>query len=402
MTRVYIRNKPDGTLNEVEICGETDKKGDPLTKIKGGFFSFYSPLPVSGTPPSLPDLLPPGPKITIQDIHFEGALWAPIHIAYTSEATISRNKITSVVPYGPGLFDPSFPDFKYLSAGIYCGTWFAQSSFSPVRIYREGAVTGQLRINNNYIDLEFSAPANNLGQGIFVNWTTGIVAKISGNIIKNVSRNSIEVLDNYLANGIGMIVMEGNEITTSEVGIRYPSGFTPNGIVFGWYLNPAGNEKTKNCLHTVMQNSIRIKGETSVGIMALADSSVVLNNQIVSEGATARGLWIVGSHGIIAHNKIEGIGNYAIEVSPTDPTAPLRLDASYNFFQGNNYNLFNAALYDLHFAKGADHNVFVGHSGHVSDEGNDNQITNFNFPFLGKASTLGPKSFYRLNGQRGW
>ena len=136
-----------------------------------------------------------------------------------------------------------------------------------------------------------------------------------------------------------------------------------------------------------------------MGIMALADGAVVLNNHIVSEGATARGLWIVGSHGIIAHNKIEGIGNYAIEVSPTDPTAPLRLDASYNFFQGNNYNLFNAALYDLHFAKGADHNVFVGHSGNVSDEGIDNRITNF--PFLGKTSKLGPKSFYLLTGQRG-
>ena len=208
------------------------------------------------------------------------------------------------------------------------------------------------------------------------------------------------MLDNYLANGIGMIVMEGNEITTSQIGIPYPSAFTPNGIIFGWYLNPAGYDKTKNCLHTVMQNSIRIKGKTSVGIMALADGALVLNNHIVSEGESARGLAIVGSHGIIAHNKIEGIGNYAINVEPS-ANPLLRLEASYNFFQGNNYNLFRCGPFDLHFAKGADHNVFVGHSGHVSDEGIDNRITNFNFPFLGKTSTLGPKSFYRLTGQRG-
>ena len=191
----------------------------------GGFWTFYSPLPVIGASPpyTLPVPLPPGPKITIQGIHFEGALWAPIHIAYTSGANVSGNRITSVVPYGPGPFDPSFPDFKYLNAGILCGTFFAQTGVSPGKIYREGAVTGLVNINKNYIDLENSQnshPENTLSQGIFLNWTTGIMAKISDNIIKNVSRNSIEVLDNYLANRIGMIVMEGNEITTPEVGIR--------------------------------------------------------------------------------------------------------------------------------------------------------------------------------------
>ena len=388
--------------NDVSIYGETDKKGNPLTKISGGYFTFYSPLPVLQTsPPTLPNPLPPGPMITIQGIHFEGSLWAPIHIAYTRGAAISGNKITSVVPFGNGIFpfDPPFPVFKYLNAGILCGTFFAQSGISPGKVYREGAVTGLLNINKNHIDLENSLnshPENTLSQGIFVNWTTGIKAKISDNIIQNVPRNSIEVLDNYQANGIGMIVMVGNEIATPEKGIPYPSAFTPNGIIFGWFLNPAGYDKTKNCLHTVMHNSIRIKGKTSVGIMALADGALVLNNHIVSEGESARGLAIVGSHGIIAHNKIEGIGDYAINVEPS-ANPLLKLEASDNFFQGNNYNLFNAALYDLRFAMGADNNVFVGHSGHVSDEGIDNRITNF--PFLNSTSKLGPKSFYLLTGQ---
>ena len=192
--------------------------------------------------------------------------------------------------------------------------------------------------------------------------------------------------------------MEGNDITTSEVGIPYPGPTTPNGIVFGWWLDTFGYDPDNNGLHVVMHNSIRIKGDTSVGIMAMADESLVLNNKIESEGAAAIGLGVGGSHCLIAHNKMEGTGNYAINVTPVALNA-LKLDASYNFFQGNNYNLFDAALYDLHFAKGADQNIFVGHSGSVSDEGADNWITNFNY--RGKGLKLGTKSNYSLSGKRG-
>jgi len=127
----------------------------------------------------------------------------------------------------------------------------------------------------------------------------------------------------------------------------------------------------------------------------LADGAGVINNHIASEGSAAQGLFITGDNGYIAHNKIEGRGLYAINVLPS----PVKsfLDGSYNFFQGNNFNLFDAPQYVLHFAKGADHNVFVGHSGSVWDEGDDNRITNFKL--IGKTSELGPKSFYHLTGQ---
>ena len=123
-----------------------------------------------------------------------------------------------------------------------------------------------------------------------------------------------------------------------------------------------------------------------MGIMAMADESLVVNNKIEAEGAAAVGLAVGGSHCLMAHNKIEGTGNYAINVTPVVLNA-LKLDASYNFFQGNNYNLFDAALFDLHFALGVDHNIFVGHSGSVSDEGEDNRITNFNY--RGKGLKMG-------------
>ena len=255
-----------------------------------------------------------------------------------------------------------------------------------------------MNIKNNFIDLEADFPGQTLGQGIFLNWGTGVTAKIADNTIVNVSRNSIEVLDNHKVNGLGTVVVQGNDITTSEVGIPYPGPTTPNGIVFGWWLDTIGYDPDNNGLHLVMHNSIRIKGETSVGIMAMADESLVLNNKIVSEGAAAVGLAVGGSHCLVAHNKMEGTGKYAINVTPVALNA-LKLDASYNFFQGNNYNLFDAALFDLHFASGADHNVFVGHSGSVSDEGEDNRITNFNY--RGKGLKLGTKSNYFLSGKRG-
>jgi hypothetical protein len=312
-------------------------------------------------------------------------MWVPIHIAYSSGVNISGNKISKVIPFIPGGFPYS------LSAGILCGPWYLTS-----QKYLSGAITGHLKISNNIINLEASSPATTVGQAIFVNFTTGINATISENVIENASRNSIEFLDNYRANGVGTIVVERNEVTTSEAGVPFPGPLTPNGIVFGWsQIADQDYNDIINCLYTVMHNTVRIKGTTSVGIMGLADGAGVINNHIASEGSAAQGLFITGDNGYIAHNKIEGRGLYAINVLPSP--AKSFLDGSYNFFQGNNFNLFDATQHVLHFAKGADHNVFVGHSGSVWDEGDDNRITNFKL--IGKTSELGPKSFYHLTGQ---
>jgi hypothetical protein len=81
--------------NDIEIMGESDSKGAPLTKIMGGFWTFHSPLPSTELP--LPG---PGPKMKIKNIHFDGAVWTPMHFPYTSGAEISGNKITNVQPFG--------------------------------------------------------------------------------------------------------------------------------------------------------------------------------------------------------------------------------------------------------------------------------------------------------------
>lgn len=77
---------------DVKIVGERDNQGIPISKIKGGFRTLLSPLPVQLPPQA------PGPKIAIQNIHFDGTLAYPIYIAYCAGATIAGNKITNVRP----------------------------------------------------------------------------------------------------------------------------------------------------------------------------------------------------------------------------------------------------------------------------------------------------------------
>ena len=81
--------------NDTEVIGESDSAGKPLTKIRGGFWTFHSPLPSTELP--LPG---PGPKVTIKNIHFDGAAWTPMHFPYISGAEISGNRITNVQPLG--------------------------------------------------------------------------------------------------------------------------------------------------------------------------------------------------------------------------------------------------------------------------------------------------------------
>ena len=123
---------------DVKIVGETDNKGSHLTKIQGGFWTFHSPLP-SQLPPEVA-----GPKITVQNIHFDGALWGPIHLAYSSGTTITNNKIMNVRPF------VATPEIN-LQVGILCGTYFVQPS--EKRKYQPGAFTGFLTIGDNDIDM---------------------------------------------------------------------------------------------------------------------------------------------------------------------------------------------------------------------------------------------------------
>lgn len=261
---------------DVKIIGEKDSQGIPTTKIKGGLRTFLSPLPAQLPPRA------PGPEIAIQDIHFDGTQAYPIYIAYCSGATITGNKITNVRPF------VATPKMN-LSVGIMVGTNWIQPA--ATKKYQPGAVTGIITIVDNDLDMANDTPAKTFGQGIFVHWATGITLQISGNTVKNCSRNSIEAMDNYLGDdGSGSVVIRDNKVTTATMGLPFPSKFTPNGILVGWFLDGTGagaSNPKQNMKHTITNNTVRARGETSMGMWIASNEVIVENNQISTEKQSA-------------------------------------------------------------------------------------------------------------------
>lgn len=356
----------EGRVNitkDVKIVGETDNSGNPVTKITGGLWTFHSPLP-SKLPPEFP-----GPKITIQAIHFDGALWAPVLLAYSSGATIAHNKITNIKPqmsdeplFGkPGL---------YRQQGIVCSPRFAQPI--ETRKYIPNLFTGNLIIENNNIDLINDAPTKTMAQGVFVVWTTGISAQVNGNTIINSSRNSVEAIENYRGkDGSGTVFINDNKIVTSVEGLPVPSPVTPNGMVVGWFLDLSGSvDPQRNIKYILTNNAIRTRGKTSAGIAAFSDGIVIVNNTLISEGTEAVGLGVRSSHGYIAFNRIEGASNRpAIGVGPLKPCK-----GSKNVFVENDLRQFKSSTVDVMFEKDASDNLFIGQKCKVGNLGTNNLI----------------------------
>jgi hypothetical protein len=356
----------EGRVNitkDVKIIGETDNGGKPITKIKGGYWTFHSPLPAK-LPPEVP-----GPKITIQGIHFDGALWVPIHLANSSGATISNNKITNV---RPKLMDePVFgkPGLNR-QQGIACLSSYVQPI--ETRKYIPNAITGNLIIEDNDIDLTNEVPTKTLSQGVLVIWTTGINAQIQRNTVINCARNSIEAIDNFLGkDGSGMVLIKDNKIVNSVEGIPVPTPATPNGIVVGWFLDISGGlDPQRNIKYVVVNNAIRTRGKTSIGIAAFTDGVVIVNNAIFSEGTEAIPLAVTSSDGYIAYNKMEGVSSMpAVRVRPWKP-----LKGSKNVFVDNDLKQFKTSAADVVFDKDTCDNLFIGPKCKVSDLGSNNSV----------------------------
>jgi hypothetical protein len=346
----------------VQIIGETNHKG-PVTKIKGGFWTLHSPLPAQLTPTA------PGPKITIQSIHFDGALGSAIHLAYSSGTTITGNKITNLRPKASD--SPIFgkTGLNYQMA-IFCGTPYAQPF--ATRKYIPDAFTGLLAITDNDIDLTNDVPTKTMAQGVMVIWTTGVNAQIQRNTIINCSRNSIETIDNYLGkDGSGMIVIKDNKIVTATEGLPVPTPATPLGILVGWFLDISGGlDPQRNLKHVVVNNAIRTRGKLSIGIVVFTDGAVVVNNALLSEGTEASSLGVVSSDGYIAYNKMEGVSSRpGVGVRPWKP-----LKGSKNVFVDNDLRQFKSSAADVVFDKDTCNNFYVGHSCKVSDLGSNNSI----------------------------
>jgi hypothetical protein len=303
--------------SDVQICGERDEDGLPMTTISGGFWSFYSPLPLPADPTDWPDFFlngpsTPGPRITIKNLHFDGAMWVPILISYTSGVKIKNNRITNVLPFPITLFGPE----DFWQHGI-CVLSLLDDPRGELAAVVPNTITGRIVVKNNEIDLQVPPispynPQTTMSQGVFVVYSWGADIRIKGNIVREVTRNSIEVLNNYKDDdGKGSVRIKENTIVTAEEGIPFPSYNYPNGIVAGWVFDPGASlERTPE--FSIKENYVEGRGETSAGIYMVEAAATVKENEIIVQDgwevdSGASGIIIVGewaANSVVCENEI--------------------------------------------------------------------------------------------------
>jgi hypothetical protein len=345
---------------DVAVSGEVDGGGKPRTTIKGGQSTLRSLRPDGASGP--------GPKVTIKHLHFDGAAWMPIHVAFSSGTVISGNVISRVkpVPFPPNALSHGKP------YNMQQGIVVVGASFEPGKAlqYAPDAVTGSLTVTDNEIDLANDAPKTTLSMGIWVMYTTGIDAEIAGNKIRNVSRNGLEVIDNYRAkDGGGRVVIGNNDIETPADGAPFPTPRAPNGISTGYFMDGKAATDGRAVPHTVTRNTVRARGQTpsSVGIALMLDKAVVNDNRVTLEGPGTWGMVVNGSHNRIEQNQLDGSGTFGILVVPVP-----QVGADNNELTRNEFGQLRAARGNVMLMKGANHNRVVGSTGTVTDLGEGN------------------------------
>jgi len=341
------------------IQGETDGVGEPTTKITGGLWTLYSPLPVKGSTPS-----GKGPLLAVHNIFFDGAKGTPMHFPYVGGLDVRGCTVSNVKPQQIGVkwADGDTLDFQ---AGIVVGN---RLDNRQKRIKR--AAMGTIKIEDNRFYMENSHPDRTAGYGVMVDWTWGAYISISKNIIHRASRNGIEVLDNILGpKGKGEIVINDNRITTADTGIPYPHKYGPNGIVAGWYFStPGGANFSQNNRVSMNGNRIETRGEASTGMLLYANDMVVTCNDIVMGGGVqARGIVQTGSRGFFANNRIRGEARYALYSHPFEA-----LKGETNTFAWTELNDFIGIKGQVFL--GGNVNVIIGTSPALVDKGKGNRV----------------------------
>jgi hypothetical protein len=150
-----------------------------------------------------------------------------------------------------------------------------------------------------------------------------------------------------------------------------PTQSTPNGIVFGWFLDMSGGlDPQRNIKYIIANNAIRTRGKTSTGIAAFSDGAVIVNNAIQPEGTEAFPLVVCSSDGYIAYNRLEGVSSRpGMWVRPWKP-----FKGSKNVFVDNDLSKVKSSTADVVFDKDAYNNLFIGSSYKVKNLGSNNSI----------------------------
>lgn len=353
---------PDGRVKirkDVRITGETDSVGEPATTISGGFWTFYSPLPVKGAPPA-----EKGPIVAVRFIRFHGAKGTPLHFPFVAGLDIRGCTVTKVAPQQIGV-KWAEGDTLPFQAGVVVGN---RLDHPKQRLKK--AATGTIKIENNRFFMENDKPDSTAGYGILIDWTWGAEISVKGNIISRTSRNGIEILDNVLdAKGRGSISIEGNRIASADEGIAYPHKYGPNGIVAGWYFDTRGGaDFSRNNRISITGNRIEGRGESSTGILLYANDMVVTcNDVIMGSGTTARGIVQTGSRGFFANNRIRGEARYAIYCHPFES-----LVATANTFAWTDLNDFTGIKGQILLSGSV--NVVIGGVSSLVDKGKGNRV----------------------------
>lgn len=129
-----------------------------------------------------------------------------------------------------------------------------------------------------------------------------------------------------------------------------------------------GSDPSRNSKITVIRNYVQANGETSIGIVSLADGTAILGNRVeVGGGPKAGGIAQLGSNAFIARNKIDGAGAHALRA-----VAWKDLKSNGNTFAWNDVSEFKASAAD--FLLVGNKNTLVGAKCKVDDKGKANKM----------------------------
>jgi len=347
-----------GSTGSVVITNDVDIAGEKGTLVKGGRLTFNA---------KVPDQLPPvnpGPKVTIRDIHFDGAAHAPINLAYISGAVVRGNKITNVIAVN---YTPKMDT----NTGVIIGPRVVR----PVA-YVPGVATGTIIIKDNEIDVTPENLLKTMGWGVFIAWTTGANLFVIHNVISGAGRAAVGSLDNYLGpDGAGKTLIAHNQITTPTEGFYYPTKCAPNGIMAGWYFNMSDTlDPAKNAPLEVSHNKVTTSGKWSNGIIVSHNGAVLTSNDVKLIGGqlpSSRGIAIASMCPNVraVANKVSGtaaIGFYFFAWGPCT--------SSNGYYVDNELKDFTGLSADLHFVAGANDNIWIGPYDSLVDEGMGTQF----------------------------
>src|SRR6266568_3462396 len=364
--------------NDVDISGEADSSGSPLTTIKGGDWPFYSPLP-STMPPTHA-----GPVVGVQYIHFDGAKGVAVHLAYTSGASIHNNQMTGL---RGRVFVPATPTApaQYRRVGVEIGP--ADSRPRTNIQITPGLVSGSIDVFDNDIDSSGPEPATQTNSGaVLMAFIVGADIRIENNVNVGCTRNCIGVFDEIPdSDGRGSIVIANNTILSDvKVGFTVPGKRAPIGVDVSFNFNRslALDPSAHHVPVVITDNYIELNGRNSQGIIGAMNGTSVVGNTVVVHAdaaattdllSTTGGILVAQSHEVVLRNWIMGEGWNAIRIGG-NTFGLSRID---NVAQGNNISGFDAFSSDFLLDIAAASNTIIGNSGTVIDNGHDNNITGF-------------------------